>query len=273
MPIFIDAHVHIYPQFALQKFFAAAWDNFSLAAARLRNVGEIHFVLALAEGNGYDMFARLSEEAEPYREGGLGSVCDSTFSIHCSAERHSLLLRRGKDCMILVNGRQLVSTEKIEVLSLGSDLVVADERLPLSQLVATVIKGGGIAVLPWGFGKWLGTRGAHLAKLLLSPPCGPFFLGDNGNRPRLWPRPQLLNEMLQLGNFLLSGSDPLPLASQVCRPASTGTLILHDHLSLATPAASLLELLSTQSIQSETFGHQVGTIRAVSDQLLLRLEH
>ncbi len=268
MSIFIDGHVHIHPQFSLDHFFAAAFDNFSKAAAKSSVPGNPLNFLALTEGRGSDVFSQLYQNDI--------SLNDS-FELQKTEEKVSLLVRRGEQTIILIAGRQLVSRENIELLSLFSSVNVEDKSLSLFDLAQTVTANNGLAVVPWGVGKWFGARGKVVAELLNSNHPFPLFYGDNGNRPLLWPEPNLLSRVKGIGNSLLSGSDPLPLVSHCLRPASFGSLLRHHgELSLEFPAASLKQLLTPSdpgTLQLESFGQRIGSLQFLRDQLRINLRN
>lgn len=277
MPIFIDGHVHIHPDFNLNRFFAAALENFSRAAGKQdASDDNTRYVLALTEGGDCDVFSNLYQQAQAvsFEEASVIQPASDSFVFHKTAEANSLIVRKGNQAIILVAGRQLVSKENIELLSLFSAIKIKDKTLSLAKLAQTVADNDGLAVVPWGVGKWFGARGKVVSSLLFSNPVFPLFCGDNGNRPLLWPEPALLRQARELGVPLLSGSDPLPLASHVNRPASCGTFIRHGDVSLEYPAASLRKLLvsaKTDKLELKPFGCRTASLPFVSDQLRINL--
>jgi hypothetical protein len=146
------------------------------------------------------------------------------FQLRQTLEKDSLLAldpERPGERLILIAGRQLVTAEKIEVLSLFSPTFIED-GLELTRTVTEIHKRDGLAVLPWGVGKWLGKRGTILNHYLRqADPCG-LFVGDNGGRPKLWPAPRLFEVAAGRGIRLLPGSDPLPLPAEEKRIGSYG---------------------------------------------------
>jgi len=274
MPIFIDAHVHIHPDFSLKRFFSAALDNFSAAATKQGVHGNSTYVLALTEGMDCDVFSRLQQQAiSPEDVSARQSESDSLV-FHKTAEDNSLIVQKGSQNIFLIAGRQLISKDNIELLSLFNPLKIKDRTRNLTELAQTVTDNGGLAVVPWGVGKWLGTRGKVVESLLTSALEYPLSFGDNGNRPLLWPEPSLLKQAREAGVILLSGSDPLPLASHVERPASSGTFIHHENLSFQHPATSLKEILTTamaDNLALEPFGCRIGSFQFLRDQLWINL--
>lgn len=274
MSIFIDSHVHIHPEFDLDRFFSAALDNFSRAAVLQDTSDNSRYILVLTEGGDSDVFSSLRQKAISFEEVSSRQSESDSFVFYKTAESNSLIVCKGSQSIILVAGRQLVSKENIELLSLFSSIKMKDKTLSLADLAQAVTDNNGLAVIPWGVGKWFGARGKVINNLLCSKLESPLFFGDNGNRPLLWPTPALLQRARDLGAPLLSGSDPLPLPSHVNRPASSGTVLLHGDLSMEYPAASLRKLLLTakkDTLELKSFGRRIGFLQFLSDQLRINL--
>ena len=154
--ILFDAHVHIYDCFDIATFFEAAAENFAAAAQKNGDQTDCARFLLLTESNGLDYFQKLPEllsslngkQKNPYwnieeKEPGLSYVVSKNDQT--------------KDEMIIVAGRQLVTAEGLELLA----LMTADkfeDGMSLEEAVGKVTGSGGIAVCPWGAGKWLGRR-------------------------------------------------------------------------------------------------------------------
>ncbi len=274
MSIFIDGHVHIYPEFALDAFFAAAFENFKKAAAETCAEAGHSFVLAMTEDSNSDVFSELQEKALSSSDACLSSLDSDRFCLQKTDEPDSLLIKKSDMTIVLIAGRQLVSKENIELLSLCSRFNVQDRTLPLGDLARRVFENQGVPVLPWGVGKWFGKRGALVHELLGSVPDFPLFAGDNANRPVCWPEPALLKQVRFENIPLMSGSDPLPLASQEKCPGSFGTLLEHVELGRRHPAAALRDLLTTSQgtgLDSKPFGVRSTTVRFIQDQLMLNV--
>ena len=270
MPILIDAHVHIHPEFSIESFFSAAWDNFSLAAKKRNVSGRSDFVLALTEGATCDVFASLKEQASPLPEPSEKLPSTTSWKYYLTAEPDSLIVRKNADTMYLIAGRQLISKENIELLSLFSSATIKDRSLALKDLALAVSDKGGMPVVPWGVGKWFGGRGKLVEGLLSTSQDISLLVGDNGNRPGFWPFPTLLRKALDLGIPVLSGSDPLPLPSHTSRPGTFGALFLDAEISIDTPIDSLRKILKDKQ-EIIAFGRGVGSFQFIVDQLQVNL--
>jgi hypothetical protein len=217
--IYADAHVHIHDCFDLDRLFGSALDR----AAELGGP----LLLLLSESEGDDYFERLRSAAE-LDPGGAGPIAGEPspaalpalkVRIRQTAEADSLKVDRqdGSEAEVyLVAGRQKVSAERIEVLALCLDPAdplrgEPDGVLSTEALVKRTLDADAVAVLPWGFGKWIGSRGAKVKNLARSEDlCGQprFFLGDIAHRCWPWPTPQVFRS----GIRVLPGTDPLPLS-------------------------------------------------------------
>ena len=129
--------------------------------------------------------------------------------------------RQGGAALVVIAGRQIATSEGLEVLALGTDEVFTD-GLPLGDVVDQAREAGALPVIPWGLGKWWGKRGAILNRYLGSARGQEIFLGDSGGRPALWREPAQCALAHRSGIPILRGSDPLPMPSEAWRPGSYG---------------------------------------------------
>jgi len=270
MAIFIDAHVHIYSEFNQEQFFSAAFDNFLIVAKREKLPGKGSYVLAMAEGGDYDVFSSLYENALSPENRPEKQTDPDAIIFYKTAEPNSLLVCKGEASIFLLAGRQHVSKENIEILSLFSSVRFKDKTLSLADLAQSIAETGGLVVLPWGVGKWFGRRGEVVKRFLAVDHDFPLFIGDNGNRPSCWPTPSLFGYAHEKNILLLSGSDPLSLVSHCDRIATSGTLVLDGKLSTSHPADSLRKQLNQPGNLRE-FGDRLGSVRFVSDQFRMNL--
>jgi hypothetical protein len=170
--------------------------------------------------------------------------------------------------LVLIAGRQIVTAERLEVLALGT-LETFVDGLPMRTVLDQVDDAGALAVLPWGFGKWMGGRGRIVRDLLNSPRASRLFVGDNGGRLSVAPEPSLFAGARQQGIPILPGTDPFPFAAQVRRPLSYGFVLAADVTGNA-PAASIQQALQSRRTQPEVFGRCAGVADFVGNQLAMQ---
>jgi len=259
--VYIDGHVHIYDFFDLDDFFDTALQNFK--AISKQDDQQSRFFLLLSESKGCNWFRRLSNQ----ENGEITAL--GNWQVNSTPEKFVLQMSRtGEDggCIYLIAGRQIVTREKLEVLSLFSAADIS-EGMPLVDTIQQISEKNGLAVLPWGAGKWLGSRGKVLRRLRAEEKKG-FLWGDNGGRPSWWPTPDLLRSAGKNGIGILSGSDPLPLSAELNRVASFGSII-HCELADDTPGESLKATLQKDVADIIPFGRKANNCSFLQNQLQL----
>lgn len=261
LPSLVDAHVHLYPSFPTERVLDAASANFRRAAERLRLGATAPPILVLADKARTAYFRALRDGAEQLGRG---------WTVHRTAEDASLLVTRdADDVMIVLAGRQIATSDTLEALALGVDAEFEEGR-PLRETLETVVCAGAVAVVPWGFGKWWMRRGALVRDILSSPLANRIFIGDNGSRPRGFPRSSIFDDARRRGVWSLPGTDPLPFAWEATRPGSFG-FVLDGHVEPALAARSVKRLLQALREQPRTFGSPEPIARALLHQSALQL--
>ncbi len=251
MWLYGDAHVHVYPAFDASRLLSQASQRAEALAAP--------FLLLLAESAGHDWY-RAAREAAAGGRGPLGAT----------AEPLALQLQ---DCapassVFVVAGRQIVSTEGLEVLGLALDpdcaaAAIVDRTRCAEELLEALLDADAVAVLPWGFGKWLGERGRRVAELARQDRLrdhARFFLGDVPQRCWPWPRPAVFEAPARV----LCGSDPLPLPGGEARVGCLGFRI-EASLDAQQPARSLLSALTGRA-RLEATGSRDALLRTLLAQ-------
>ncbi len=259
--ILIDSHVHIQTCFSLDTFFNSALINFKRA-----RLGNGPFVLMLTETVSTRYFPLLAQE--------LGNRCvqnqsTSPWRVKQTAEKQSLYIDSGDgEGIFIIVGHQLVTREGIEVLALMTP-ESPGEGHSLLATVQAIGAGGGIPVLPWGFGKWMGRRGEILQNFLDEGNFSILFMGDNSGRPNFWPEPYFFKKAKDMGLTVLPGTDPLPFASEVDRAGCFGCSVqgLFDP---EKPAQSLKRILLQLPAQPQTYGTLETPYRFVRHQVAMQ---
>jgi hypothetical protein len=239
--ILVDAHVHLHDP-------ARALDDLRQAAIAFATFGKIlnPAVVMLAERAGYDVFRRLATKLES------------------TGEPESLWFEHADQRLLVVAGRQIVTSEGLEVLGLATREQIPD-GLPAQQVRARLYDTDALVVLPWGVGKWLGKRGRLVDQLIESATPGRLFLGDNGGRPSWWRVPQFSR-----GFPVLAGSDPLPIPGSARTIGRFGSVV-GVTLSEESPAGSLKQALRDPTTRIGTYGRSAPALRFFTDQTRLRI--
>ena len=254
----VDGHVHLHDCFDVELLLDAALDNFQNLSYH-----NAAFFLALTESKPQNYFQRLYQL-------GLGNedteISLNKWQIKLTNESCSLRAQKSNTDVYIIAGRQIVTLERLEVLALLTDETFAD-GLTIEKTIHRVLKSGGIPVIPWGFGKWMGKRGRILSRLLESPIPG-LFLADNSGRPIFWREP-LFEQAQQKGIGILSGSDPFPLKSESDRPGKAGFSI-KGNLDPQKPAKCLRKLLLHHNSSPQIYGALETPWRFLRNQVAIQ---
>lgn len=258
-PFFADAHVHFHSRFTTEEFLDNTAGNVARAAARLHARAGARGVLLMTESAGSDWFGSL-----PARQ-----VQGWRFAT--TAERESLIATGPGGCppLIIVAGRQVVTSERLEVLWLGTVERPADGR-PIREVIAAARESGAVPVLPWGFGKWTGRRRSVMRALLADAAlAGAFHFGDNAGRPAFWPKPRWFRDAGPQNRRVLPGSDPLPFPDQVSRPGSFG-FYGYANFGVETPWRRLKRLIEDPATELRPYGRLEAPARFLRNQAAMQ---
>ena len=174
--VLIDAHVHCHPIFSLHLFLQAAARNFTVVQSNPGVHSGVAGVLVLTQAHGEDSFSRL-QQALQSRSVPDWELRETDESISFYA------VRTDGSRLLIVAGTQVVSREGLEALGIGT-VSEASRQVPLREGLRSIREAGGLAVIPWGFGKWWARRGSVVAEALESESPSDLFVADSGVRPR-----------------------------------------------------------------------------------------
>ncbi len=258
----VDAHVHIYSCFDLETLLACAAGNFSTAAAT-HAVDDYTAVVMLSETAHDDAFSSVRERTVQTGDHG-------DWRFEATSEAQSIVASHGdSDSLIIVAGRQIVTSEGLEILALATVDRIPD-GLPAAETLDRVDAADAIAVLPWGVGKWLGRRGRLADTLLDRTPTAELALGDNSGRPWFFPYPAQFEAATTSGRRILPGTDPLPFRGEEARVGTVGS-VLHASISASEPASSLKSLLRDLSVRVEPYMKTERLLPFVRNQLGMQM--
>ena len=237
----IDCHVHLYDCFDIHEFLTGANRNLRSAGRELNSSEDMMPMLMLTETSQESGFERLESlargqqrsERKPDREWHVRLLPGDKSAVFATNQSDQDLL--------IISGRRVISSEGLEVPALATDRELTDGR-PLKNLVRKINALNANSVIPWGVGKWLGSRGRVLKRFLESDVNHDFFLGDILDRPTFWPRSSIFHMAYSRGFRVLPGTDPLPLKSEARRAGMCGVHIEH-RISLNHASDSVKEAL------------------------------
>ena len=270
--IICDAHVHIYPCYRVESMLKAAVANLrQLQSDFLGNKGR-----NFPKADGTDLTICLVErwDCNFFREnltqkGGLVAgdiVVENVWEGICS-----LLKFTDGNTLYIFAGRQIVTNEGLEVLSLVSSASIPD-GLSLEETKEAIIKSDGIYVLNWAPGKWWFKRGKLVrgevdkcvggAGEKTNAWSNKLMLGDTTLRPTWWPMSKEMHKVKQHGMTtpgvgLIAGSDPLPFCGEEGLVGTYG-LLLDADIDLNSPVVSMKKALLHSGVCGERGGHLIG---------------
>ena len=258
--LLVDGHVHFHECFTWIAFLGAAARNFGRARSILGLTAGSPACLMFTESAGANHYRMLTQRpTQASLRGWRVETSDDGRSVQ--------LTDPGDATIIVIPGRQIVTAERLEVLALGCIDELPDGR-PIREIVRAVADRDAIAVIPWGFGKWLGRRG-RIVRDLIERKEVPFFLGDNGGRARIMSRPSLFGHAERLGTPVLGGSDPLPLAGQAERVGSYG-FVLDAWRETSRPAPAISTRIQALKQSPSPFGELSSAASMLRSQVGLQ---
>ncbi|WP_153305718.1 hypothetical protein [Desulfogranum mediterraneum] len=261
----LDGHVHLQHQDRLVELLDCCSANMRQPRNREGAEAPLQGVLLMAALPGQGWPQALYGWA---REGKL-LPGRSQWRMSCSREQGSVVATSEQgDCLVCIIGEQVNTRERLELLLFG--LQEPYQASGLADSIEQACAAGGLVILPWGVGKWLGARGRLIRHLLADKGHLSFFLGDNAGRPRFWQRvPQFVLARAQ-ARAIIRGTDPLLLPGELERVGSFGTRV-EAELDLEHPLAGLQRALGAGERPLNDYGELQGLGRFFRNQLLLRL--
>lgn len=247
----VDGHVHFHTFERVGPTLDAAAANFAAASGRQEGaLGAVLLTQAATE--------RVFETLQ-----GRPSISGWTLSV-ARHEPETIIARQGRVFLAVVCGRQVRAADGLEVLALGT-LEVFPDGLPFAEAVAAVRQSGALAVVPWGFGKWLGGRGTRMEAALESFASEALFVGDNGSRLEWQGVPARVRACEQRGFRVLSGTDPFPFASDYRRVGRFGFLA-ESAFDESAPWRALRAWLVDMPVSPQPYGRACGPVRFIVNQ-------
>ena len=241
MKYIIDTHLHIYPFYSISSALDSLINNLQTADSQSIKVG------CLTERHDCDVFNQLAH-APP------ADVSDA-FSITSAGNCLHITNKETGGNVYLLPGQQIITSENLEILSLNCPERIK-EGDSASQTIKSVLALGGIPVIAFGFGKWLGKRGAIVENLIQEFGPEQIAMGDTTMRPYGWPTPRAFRKAGEKGLKILCGSDPLPFKGEESRPGTYATLM---NLKETHPVEAISGILCTNTTQ-DSFGKRNNLI-------------
>jgi hypothetical protein len=233
----IDGHVHLYDGYDLREAVTKGIGNLIANTKQyMKDKSEIITIWFLVERADSNFFDQIWESPEKFNEGEI------TFDK--GNDQLTIIAQKNKENVLYIfAGRQLVTREGLEVLSLISNLNIPDHQKTIDEVILDVKDSGGIPALNWAPGKWFFKRGKVIARQIEEKSPGDFFIGETTLRHTLWREPKLIKQARKKGFRIIAGSDPLPFKGEEKGIGNYG-FILEGKFDFENPAQSLRDLLN-----------------------------
>lgn len=247
--LLIDGHIHIYPHYNLESainqgisnLISAAQTDLKLTAGA--KVVPIWLLTERFDSNFYNEALNFSNELNL-----------KEIKVIPGKEKETLIVETdGKPILYMLAGRQIVTKENLEILSLISTLYLKDREKSIDEVIDRVIDSGGIPAINWAPGKWFFSRGKVVARTIQNHSPDNLLIGDTSLRTRLWRLPRLMAEAQKRGFKIIAGSDPFPLKNEEKQIGHYG-FALTGKFDDTRPAASLRNLLKDRQTTVKLIG-------------------
>lgn len=261
----IDGHVHLYDAYDLERAVVKGIENLiGNAKYYVNNEEKIIPVWLLVERSDSNVFDQMYRKPEKFGRNELKfERGKDKYTIVVEKDNHPILY--------IFTGRQLVTKEALEVLSLISDLNIHDRQKPINEVIEDVKKSAGIPTLNWAPGKWFFERGKVIAGQISRNSANDFFIGETTLRNTLWPEPKLIKRAKGKGFSVIAGSDPLPFQGEENRIGSFGFLIEGEFHS-ENPAQSLRDLIAKNRNDIRIIGKRNDVFTFAKRQVKIMME-
>ncbi len=197
MRIVADTHLHLYPCYDLVPALKGLMHSLHIVSDEAIAIG------MLAERHDCHFFSAISN-----------GLLDNDFKVEKSKEKSTVVKLTDKDrSLYLYAGRQVISSERIEILAVTTDSEIPD-GLPAKAIIDKILGEGAVPVLSWAPGKWFFQRKKVVSDLLQSFSPKQLVIGDTSLRPTIWQEPLLMKRARKQGYSIICGSDPLPFAGE-----------------------------------------------------------
>ncbi|UCE04519.1 MAG: hypothetical protein JSW07_12900 [bacterium] len=258
----IDGHVHLYSVFDLTNAVERGINNLKNYATKYNPI--FIPVWLLVERSDAIFFDHICQSPENFGNGSL-KFKKGKDKLTIIAEKEN------KPILYIFAGRQFVTKEGLEVLSLISNLNIPDRQQSIDDVIQAVKESGGIAVLNWAPGKWFFNRGKVIARQIREKSSGDFFIGETTLRNTLWLEPKLIKQARKKGFCIIAGSDPLPFKDEENGIGGYGFLI-EGKFDLESPAQSLRDLLNNNRKEIRIIGKRNDVFTFARRQYKIMME-
>lgn len=258
----IDGHVHLYEVYDLKNAVESGVRNLIDESKKISS--SVIPVWLLVERSDARFFDQFCESPKSYENIGL--------KFKKGIDDLTIIVEKNKEPILYIfAGRQLVTKEGLEVLSLISNLNIPNRQKSINEVIQAVTDSGGIPTLNWAPGKWFFSRGKVIARQIQEKSINEIFIGETTLRNTLWPEPKLVKRARKKGFPVIAGSDPLPFKGEEKGIGSFGFLI-EGEFDPGNPAQSLRDLISKNKKDTKIIGHRNNIFTFARRQYKIMME-
>ena len=258
----IDGHVHFYEVYVLENAIESGVRN--LKDSSKKTSSDVIPVWLLVERSDASFFDRIYKSPKDFENNGL--------KFKTGNDNLTIVVEQdGKPILFIFAGRQLVTKEGLEVLSLISNLNIPDRQHSIDEVIQAVVDSGGIPTLNWAPGKWFFNRGKVIARQIQEKSIDKIFIGETTLRNTLWPEPKLVKQARKKGFPVIAGSDPLPFKGEENGIGSFGFLIKGE-FDPKKPAQSLRDLMNSKRNNVQIIGKRNNIFTFARRQYKIMME-
>lgn len=252
----IDGHVHLHDCHEIDVALDAAAENFDRARLDLGLPDGSPAFLWLVEAG-----ERGAERVLAHRSGRW--TVDGSDGVSLGLVDH----QAGR-FMTAILGRQVRTAEDLEVLAIGLADPVPTNR-PLRDTVEECLQEEALVMLPWGFGKWTGSRGRAVVSAFETYSSRGLRLADTAAHARFLTESQALARSIAVELPILAGSDPFPFRDQVTAIGRYGFLL--DDVPPEARWEDLQPAVAALRAQPRRFGRPFGAVEFARLQWKMQL--
>jgi hypothetical protein len=149
MYTFIDTHVHLYDDFHLNNFIPGVNQNISNICSE-KQVSVQQKVFILTEGfydRGFDALLSSLKQRDELHKNTL-----PPYQLMNTDGRSFICLDTEYGDIIFIAGKQIISSDKLELLLAGTGSIDNPSEKTTEELVRDIAGNGTVVILPWGAG-------------------------------------------------------------------------------------------------------------------------
>lgn len=268
--LLVDGHVHLYSNYDLLGAFKIGIENLSKNARKIVQNLELNHnkathtsikVLLLTERSDCHFFDQFCDSASRFESIGL--------KIKQTPELEALLITCNHgDAIYIFAGRQIITAERLEILSLTSNKMIEDRKFTVKEVIEKVNESRGIPVLNWAPGKWFFKRKKVVQQTLEKSSPQQVLIGDTSLRHTLWPEPKLMIQAKDTGFKVIAGSDPLPFRGEENLIGSYGFSAIAE-FDPEKPVTSIRKMLRDQNSKVSFMGKRNNILKFTKREITI----